>query len=115
MRLSNISDITPGDIIITSNNQYNTPAYDTVDSPYVAYVATGNNGTDTVTVQRLYGVDMGHTLSCHDSMYTLTALTDGLTTNIDNVWHYTQRDAHFGNILYRLDAIEKLSHFFSKY
>lgn len=115
MRLSNISDITPGDIIITSNNQYNTPAYDTVDSPYVAYVATGSNGTDTVTVQQLYGVDMGHTLSCHDSMYTLTALTDGLTTNIDNVWHYTQRDAHFGNILYRLGAIEMLSHFFSKY
>ena len=50
MRLSNISDITPGDIIITSNNQYNTPTYDTVDSPYVAYVATGSNGTDTVTV-----------------------------------------------------------------
>ena len=115
MRLSNISDITPGDIIITSNNQYNTPTYDTVDSPYVAYVATGSNGTDTVTVQWLYGVDMGHTLSSQDGMYTLTALTDGLTTNIDNVWHYTQRDALFGNILYRLGAIEKLSLFFSKY
>ena len=115
MRLSNISDITPGDIIITSNNQYNTPTYDTVDSPYVAYVATGSNGTDTVTIQRLHGVDMGHTLSSRDGMYTLTALTDGLTTNIDNVWHYTQRDALFDNILYRLGAIEKLSLFFSKY
>lgn len=115
MRLSNISDITPGDIIITSNNQYNTPTYDTVDSPYVAYVATGSNGADTVTIQWLHGVDMGHTLSSRDGMYTLTALTDGLTTNIDNVWHYTQRDAHFGNILYRLGAIEKLSLFFSKY
>lgn len=115
MRLSNISDITPGDIIITSNNQHNTPTYDTVDSPYVAYVATGSNGTDTVAIQRLHGVDMGHTLSYRDGMHTLTALTDGLTTNIDNVWHYTQRDAHFGNILYRLGAIEKLSLFFSKY
>lgn len=115
MRLSNISDITPGDIIITSNNHRNTHAYDTVDSPYVAYVATGSNGTDTVTIQQLYGADMGHTLSCHDGMYTLTALTDGLTTNINNVWHYTQQDAHFDNILYRLDAIERLSRFFSKY
>lgn len=115
MRLSNISDITPGDIIITSNNQYNTPTYDTVDSPYVAYVATGSNGTDTVTIQGLYGVDMGHILSSRDGMYTLTALIDGRTTNIDNVWHYTQRDAHFDNILYRLGAIEKLSLFFSKY
>lgn len=33
MRLSNISDITPGDIIITSNNQYNTPTYET---PWIA-------------------------------------------------------------------------------
>ena len=115
MRLSNISDITPGDIIITSNNQYNTPTYDTVDSPYVAYVATGSNGTDTVTIQRLCGVDMGHILSSHDGTYTLTMLIDGQTFNVDNVWHHTQRDAHFGNILYRLGAIEKLSHFFSKY
>lgn len=115
MRLSNISDITPGDIIITSNNQYNTPTYDTVDSPYVAYVATGSNGTDTVTIQRLYGVDMGHILSSHDGTYTLTALIDGQTFNVDNVWHYTMRDALFNNTLHRLDAIEKLSHFFSKY
>lgn len=115
MRLANISDITAGDIIITSNNQHNTHIYDTVDTPYTAYVASGSNGTDTVTIQRLYGVDMGHILTAHDGAYTLTSISDGQTTNVDNVWHYTMRDALFDNTLHRLDAIEKLSHFFSKY
>lgn len=115
MRLSNISDITPGDIIITSNNQCNAHTYDTVDTPYIAYIASGSNGTDTVTIQRLYGVNMGHILSSHDGMYTLTALIDGQTFNVDNVWHYTMRDTLFDNTLRRLDAIENLSRFFSKY
>lgn len=115
MRLANISDITAGDIIITSNNQHNTHTYDTVDTPYTAYVASGSNGTDTVTIQSLYGVDMGHILTAHDGAYTLTSISDGRTTNVDNVWHYTMRDALFDNTLHRLDAIEKLSHFFSKY
>lgn len=115
MRLSNISDITPGDIIITSNNQYNTPTYDTVDSPYTVYVATGNNGTDTAIIQRLYGTDAGYILSVDNGSYILTTLSDGRILIVDNVWHYTQRDALFDNILYRLGAIEKLSLFFSKY
>ena len=115
MRLNNISDITAGDIIITSNNQHDTHTYDTVDTPYTAHVASGNNGTDTVIIQRLYGVDMGHILTAHDGAYTLTSISDGRTTNVDNVWRYTKRDALFDSTLHRLDAIEKLSHFFSKY
>lgn len=115
MRLSNISDITAGDIIVTSNNQHNTPTYDTVDSPYTAYIATGSNGADTATIQRLYGADAGYILSADNDGHILTSLGDGRILVVDNVWHYTQRDAHFDNILYRLGAIEKLSHFFSKY
>lgn len=115
MRLSNISDITPGDIIITSNNQSGTHTYDTVDSPYTAYVATGNNGTDTAIIQRLYGTDAGYILSVDNGAYILTSFSDGRILIVDNVWHYTMRDALFDNTLHRLDAIEKLSHFFSKY
>lgn len=115
MRLANISDITAGDIIITSNNQHNVHTYDTVDTPYTAYVASESNGTDKATIQMLYGVDMGHILTTHDGAYTLTSISDGQTFNVDNVWHYTMRDALFDNTLHRLDAIEKLSHFFSKY
>jgi hypothetical protein len=115
MRLSNISDITPGDIIITSNNQSGTHTYDTVDSPYTAYVATGNNGTDTATIQRLYGTGAGYILSVDNGAYILTSLSDGRILIVNNVWHYTMRDALFNNTLHRLDAIEKLSHFFSKY
>lgn len=115
MRLSNISNITPGDIIITSNNQSGTHTYDTVDSPYTAYVATGSNGTNTVTIQRLYGTDAGYILSADNGAYILTSLSDGRILIIDNVWQYTMRDALFDNTLHRLDAIEKLSRFFSKY
>lgn len=115
MRLSNISDITPGDIIITSNNQSGTHTYDTVDSPYTAYVATGNNGTDTATIQRLYGTGAGYILSVDNGAYILTSLSDGRILIVNNVWHYTMRDTLFNNALHRLDAIEKLSHFFSKY
>ena len=115
MRLSNISNITPGDIIITSNNQSGTHTYDTVDSPYTVYVATGNNGTDTAIIQRLYGTDAGYILSVDNGSYILTSLSDGRILIVDNVWHYTMRDALFDNTLRRLDAIEKLSHFFSKY
>lgn len=115
MRLSNISNITPGDIIITSNNQRNTHTYDTVDNPYTVYVATGNNGTDTAIIQRLYGTNAGYILSVDNGSYILTSLSDGRILIVDNVWHYTMRDALFDNTLRRLDAIEKLSHFFSKY
>ena len=115
MRLNNISDIAAGDIIITSNNQHDTRTYDTVDTPYIAYVATGNNGTDTATIQRLYGTDAGYILSVDNGAYILTSLSDGRILIVDNVWRYTMRDALFDNTLHRLDAIEKLSRFFSKY